>query len=486
MRGTHIHLALAVSVVLSISSCGTEARPVEASQKLKIYYFWSTAGDPHQHSSIKTGVEKAKLDGRIKDLEKGPVEIQGVRDPDTAEEAIAKARELRRSPETLAVIGHTYSGTTWSALPIYAEAGIPVIVTNATSPYLFHKHGERDVPNIDFAQLNANPASGPRFTNAFRLIASDTPDQASAIQLTIRELKKGGPEPLAPAKVMLICDETSHYNAKVYSKPMCDYLEHETTHRDLAGRDDQLPDYTIVSSRSVDLDHADLWGLITAIHAASARYIVLVGYNELAEEVIQGLTERASSASKPASQYTFIMTDAAFGSKFSSELDIYFTSPSRPHHNDKNCDSSEPPKETDSQPGPNLPQARTNVSTKNRGEKEVPETAEALAYDAVIILAESVGNCRSHLDRSCVLGDLRGRQGSLRGRCGFYDLHEGELQNANYYVYSNHDRNAGKADPKWCARSQDQGLKPFGGACKEPDPQSPKQSKQPLVGEQHQ
>ncbi len=484
MPSSHVHLAfVALAAALCTNSCGTEAKPAETSQKLKIYYFWTTAGDPNQHSSIRTGVEKSKLSKHIQELEKGPVEITGIQDPDTVEEAIAKAHELRRSPDTLAVIGHTYSGTTWSTLPVYAEAGIPVIVTNATSPYLFHEHGERDEPNIDFAKLNANPA-GPRFTNAFRLIASDTPDQASAIQLTIRKLQSDDARPgvpQEPARVMLICDETSHYNTKVYSKPMCDYLEHETTHRDLAR--ERPPDYTIIGSRTIDLDHADLWGLITEIHATDPQYIVLIGYNELALDVIQGLTERAAPSSYPA-RYKFIMTDAALGSRlrFPSKLHIYITSPARPHEN-ANCNSSEPGEGTQPDPATSGTSTRKNDGIVARKKAlAAPETAEAFAYDAVMILAESVAICqgKNHLDRSCVLEDLRGRQGGLRGNCEFYDLHEGELQNANYYVYSNErDHKSGEPSsyPKWCARSQDETLKPFGAACKEPH--------QSVVGEQH-
>ncbi len=469
-------LAPVLTLLLTGLSCGPESKPAEGPRKLKIYYFWNTSGDPNQHSSIKTGVEKAKEDPRIKELENGPIDFKGLPDPESSDDAIAQAHELRRSPDTLAVIGHTYSGTTWSLLPAYAEAGIPVIVTNATSPYLFHEHGEKDEPNVDPAKLKAENA-GSHFSNAFRLIASDIPDQANAIQLTIRALQSKGSEAnrhSGPARVMLICDETSRYNTKVYSKPMCDYLARDAMHRNVPGRK-HPHDYSIVSSRSVDLDHADLWGLITEIHATDPQYIVLIGYSQLALDVIQGLTERATPSSAPKSRYKFIMTDAAFGSRrrFPQDLDIFITSPARPH-SDSNCNSSEVHKNSDTQ------------AAASTSESAVPETTEAFAYDAVMILADSVSNCRDkhQLDRNCVLEDLRERQGNLSGSCGFYDLHEGELQNANYYVYSNRRSKGSEPDPnpKWCARSQDEALIPFGGACGEPTPQ---ESSRRVVGGQH-
>jgi hypothetical protein len=94
-----------------------------------------------------------------------------------------------------------------------------------------------------------------------------------------------------------------------------------------------------------------------------------------------------------------------------------------------------------------------------------------MAYDAVMILADSIENCRrdrGHLSRSCVLDDLRRRQGNLHGVCDrYYDLHDGEVQSAYYYVYSNsHPKNPEVSpSPKWCARSQDVELKLFGAAC---------------------
>ena len=460
-----------------MASCGGEARPNDRQKpsKLKIYYLWNTAGDPHQHSSIKTGVEKALANKDIEKHFEGKVEFESQSDPDTKEEAIAFAAGLRRSPETLAVIGHTYSGTTWSTLPIFADAGIPVLMPNATSPYLLFEHRERDEPNFNVApqqgelgrceepgcffvrsDTNAPPA---RFHNAWRLIPSDVPDQVTAVQLTIREL--GASEGKKVPQVMLICDQTTHSAANVYSKPMCDYLELFNSHHKGSKVE---PDYKIVSNRGIDLDHGDLWGLVTEIRAANPDDIVLVGYSELARDVLKGLAERdmAGNGKGPARPYRFIMTDGAFGDTLRTvnpNAQIYFTSPAHPHK-ESACNATDPAETTGS--------AKTSPSDQKadpKGRDTVPETAEGLAYDSVLILARAVDHCAGQLDRACVLDFLRSQQ-NLTGECESYDFHAGERQHAAYYVYAESDRQPGVTfEPKWCARSDDTNLRPYESAC---------------------
>jgi ABC-type branched-subunit amino acid transport system substrate-binding protein len=266
---------------------------------------------------------------------------------------------------------------------------------------------------------------------------------------------------------MLICDETTHSGAKVYSKPMCDYLEHFGTHHDHLATHD--PDYVIVSSRAINLDLGDLWGLITEIHAADPDYIVLVGYSELARDILQGLAERGSTGRK---RYKFIMTDGAFTDDLQKlqpkpDAEIYFTSPAHPHKQD-DCNSSillkkaKQGAETDDKLDSPKPDGKRN-------NPPVPETAEAFAFDSVLILARAVENCRGHISRSCVLKFLQ-RQQILIGRCESYDLHQGERQYANYYVYSESEKER-PLQPKWCAQSEDARLKPYPESCREGEQQ---------------
>jgi len=469
MRTQHVPFALVFSALVVLTTCSKESHtPADPQDKLlKIYYLWTASGDPHQHSSIKTGVEKAKNKDEIRKLIEGKVTIEARVDPDTKEEAIALAQELRRNPGTLAVIGNTYSGTTWATLPIFADAGIPVFVTNATSPYLFMRHAAHDKPNLELARGETGEMSqcerpdcyfeppgvaghSDGFHNALRLVPADVPDQVSAIQLTINQpkgagQKKKGSKPNVP-RVMLICDQTGHNGAGVYSKPMCDYLERFTTHQDL--RKERNPDYKVVSSRNIDLDHGDLWGLVTEIRAAHPDYIVLVGYDELARDVLQGLAERDPKG------YKFIITDGAFSDtlrEINPHAEIYFTSPAHPHKKVE-CDSVE---------GLSV----TSPSDREKEAQKVPETTDAFAYDSVAILANAVNSCSGRLDRACLL-DFFARNQNLTATCETYDFHDGERQHAAYYVYSEKLRKKGVTfEPEWCAKSEDQELSLYSAAC---------------------
>jgi ABC-type branched-subunit amino acid transport system substrate-binding protein len=506
MPSLSARLVFACLAVAFLTSCGTEVRPDESAKKqdhtLKIYYLWTTDGDPHQHSYLKAGVESAY---QLQDMKLllGDVAVVPLLDPVTKNEAIALAQKLRSSPDTLAVIGNQYSGTTWVTLPIFADAGIPVMVPGATSPYLFFEHRETDEPNLDLArtgELDEERCEEPdcyfvrpgtnqsvdRFHNAFRLVPADVPDQVSAIQLTIRklrELKEGSSaEPTKrpdepPPTVMLICDQTTHNNAGVYSRPMCDYLQRFTSHRDLIAGRQMQPDYRIVSSRNFNLDHGDLMGLVTAIRAATPDYIVLVGYNELAWPILQALKERDDldpkmrddldpKTKKHKRKRTFIMSDGAFSDntpeKLSQFADIYFTYFSHPHHEQDKC--HEKTKGRDEV----RVVAEDKGATPRKAEQPVAETAEAFAYDAVLILARGVKHCNDHLDRACLL-DFLTRQQNLTGRYEHYDFHLGERQHAAYYVYAEGQRQKGATlQPKWYATSEDDGLRPYVDGCTGP------------------
>lgn len=496
MQTPSFKIALACCLVL-LTACGPQVssnRTPAEDHKLKVYYLWSTAGDPNQHSAIETGVTKALRDDAVNRMFGERVEFVSWPESGGSDEAMALAHELRRKPDTLAIIGPTFSGSTWSALPVYGDAGIPVMVTTASSPYLFFKHGEHESPSLDLdigddehphiSFVKPGTKQPPdRYKNAFRLIPSDIPDQVSAIQLTIRKLNDDEKLPRDhPPHVMLICDLTIHSGASVYSKPMCDYLERVNVHRDNPGRETKTRDYMVVSSRGIDLDHGDLWGLVTEIHAVHPDYIVLVGYAELARDVLQGLAERHfASQSRP---YTFIMTDGAFSllqrlrplanpteKVTAPSAKVYLTASTRPHQ-PHDCDSSEEIQKTKIV-DPSATQPKTNDAPAQ--EQKVPESGEAFAFDSVVILGQAVESCKDHLDRLCVLHFLQ-RQQILRGRCETYDLHEGERQHAYYYVYAavyEADRQepvgAGNQQliPKWCAKGDDDGLKLYTETCTE-------------------
>ena len=401
---------------------------------LKIELFWSDADSQQQYSPIKAGAEAATKTATFQQVEKH-IRLDEREDPDSPEAAARVARSLRLDPSVLAVVGHSNSGTTRAALPYYAEAGIPILMPAATSPYLL----DRMVGREPWSNINSvlSDTTRQQFSNAFRLIPSDVPDQVHAIELTIQELnvlrcesRTKQPETctsessaqLYKPKVMVICDTTKRTGAGVYTKPMCDSI-----------RDGQrfMKFRSIASYRAFDIDSNDVHGLVTEIHAVKPDYVVLLGYPELARDVLEELKERSANAQEMSND-VFIMSEACltedllpFGAS------IYVTSPY------------------------NFAQTKTCSN-----QLSVPKgggTYESYAFDAVIILAEAVESClqKETLGRACVRQYLESNN-YLRGECEEYHIDRGERQDAPYHVYSACN---GNLRARWSAKTHDSELR---------------------------
>jgi ABC-type branched-subunit amino acid transport system substrate-binding protein len=407
--------------------------------KLKIKYFWAPSDSDHHYSSVRSAIEAAQDSSEFKRVDRY-VELSEYKDSGSQEDAIREARILRRSPDILAVIGHPRSGATLAALPFYAQAGIPVLIPSATSPYLLYKHGEGEIPEFSAMRPDIEP---PRFANAFRLTPSDIPDQAHALELTIRQL--GKERGIKTPKVMLICDSTGGMRSSTYSTPMCDYLASE------AG---DAYDFAITVSRNVDLEKGNISGVITEIHAEDPNFIVLVGYQELARALLEELRERADrdTPHKKMDKYTLIMPDACLTNDlidFGAE--IYVTSPMNPQRAAA-CTSARGEAYTDA-----LKLERTNEKVVDN----IPETDEGFVYDSVLILAAAVDDCNQagDLNRACLLRYLNKHHSNLLGACESYDIEQGERQNAYYYVYAQHiDSKRKEMRPRWFTRKEDHEL----------------------------
>jgi hypothetical protein len=326
-----------------------------------------------------------------------------------------------------------------------------------------YRHKFDQVPEIDVSKPDR---SAPRYSNAFRLPPSDVPDQVHAIKLAIRKLKSDVPlHDGLRAKVMLVCDVTAHYRADVYTKPMCDSLS-----ADANGE----TEYKIASSRKIDLDSGDIWGLITELHAVDPDFVVLIGYQELARDILQELTERSSTSKKLVSRYRFIMTEDCLHDEilkfFTNPKNLYVTSPVAPTKQDSRAKSNTTvPKVSDTGTLERDVQRRRCDGMKEKIEKmrteqgvlHVENTDEGYAYDSVLILTSAVKKCQEmhSLNRGCVLDYLKENQQKLQGACETYHLDDGERQNAFYYVYSI-NASTRRFTPKWEARQEDSQLNP--------------------------
>lgn len=397
---------------------------------LKIKVFGSPSDSEQHYSATLAGAYIAQETKIFKDLN-GSIVLDPVEDAHSTTEAVNLARTIRESPDVLAVLGHSYSGTTRAALPFYDEAGIPVLLTTATSPYVMYKFDEHQ-PWPSLKELEDKNSPYPRFANAFRLVPSDVPAQVNAIEAATRRLMRLSPgKPNAPTneratrrkKVMLICDVTKRNGSDVYTKPMCDSIKEETDPKR------SIASY-IASAREMDLDSGDIWGLVTEIHAVDPDYIVLIGYPELARVLLEELKERAAGVNQKMSHYTFVMSEACLTNDLLGfGANIFVTSPINGEEV-RQCLST-------------LPHALSDAS-----EKKIPLTSEAFAYDAVVILATAAMDCkqRGTLDRQCVKTYLQEKGDGLQGGCERYDIGRGERRNAAYHVYA---ACGGKLQPRW-------------------------------------
>jgi len=463
-------LAVAAVLILFSTSCGEhpENEPQKPINKLKVEYFWSTASNTYGYASIKAGVRAALEETEKEKAENSEafrlldyVQFEDREDPESQEKAEEIARRIRRDPDVLAIIGHAASGTTFAALPHYAEAGIPVLITSATSPYLLYRHRfELNTTSLSTSELGDSRA---KFSNAFRLIPSDVPDQAHAMELTIKDRSKSRPvaKPKKKARVLLICDGTKGSGAQIYSKPICDYLAEPGNRKegnfDVVGR--------------TDIDKLEVSSILPEIHATHPDFIVVASYSSLARLVLQVWVEDKEKRSKAAeSDPEFIMSDACLSSvllKF--DANIFVTYPMNPDHirectsRDRYLNGIDCQKQMQLNPSltkcsdlresndQQLANTKAPDTFKNKQlEPGIPETDEMFGYDSVLILKQAVKECvaEQDLNRGCVTRYLTQHHDDLKGICETYRVEHGDRQNAYYYVYKNsHDRVEEKS--KW-------------------------------------
>lgn len=398
-------------LLASVPSCSTGDWHSEApapNEKLKIEVFWSDSGN-----NSKVAAKAAEATEAFQEVA-DKVKVDPVQDPDTPEEALKIAEGIRSDAHVLAVIGHTRSGNTRTALPFYADAGIPVLMPNATSPYALYRFPEAESwPAVD--ELGKNEVYA-RYQNAFRLPPSDVPDQVEAMRAATKKLaelerqtvQNGKPKNL---KAMIVCETTKRIGSDFYTRPMCDAL-----------RRSQDSDFRalIAGYREIDLDSGDIWGLVTEIHAIHPELIIFLGYPEFARNLMQELKERP--ADTPISKFTFLLSDACLTPELTQfGARVYVTSPIT----------------SDDALQCNTPEAkllRENIQ-KEEPDKTEP-TDETYTFDAVMILAAAVKSCEQRLSRRCVLQYLETNHSQLMGACAKYQLDGGERQNASYEVYS--------------------------------------------------
>ncbi|MGC9399185.1 MAG: branched-chain amino acid ABC transporter substrate-binding protein [Anaerolineae bacterium] len=144
MRSRMLWIFAALVVVLSLTACGASEYEctdawgcveIKAGETIKIGYVGPTTGDYSAFGiDITRGAELAVADHpQVKgfDVELVVEDTQG-----TPEQGAAVANKLASDPRVVGIVGHTFSGSTEVAIPIYEDAGIVMVSPSATNPTL--------------------------------------------------------------------------------------------------------------------------------------------------------------------------------------------------------------------------------------------------------------------------------------------------------------------------------------------------------------
>ena len=143
MRKRAALIVVSMAVILVLSGCAAKYECADAwgcaefekGQTIKVGYVGPMTGDYSAFGTdISRGAELAlKGQPAVKDFE---IELLIEDTQGTPEQGAAVANKFAADPKVVAVNGHTFSGSTEVAIPIYGDAGIVMMAPSATNPTL--------------------------------------------------------------------------------------------------------------------------------------------------------------------------------------------------------------------------------------------------------------------------------------------------------------------------------------------------------------
>jgi ABC-type branched-subunit amino acid transport system substrate-binding protein len=310
------------------------------------------------------------------------------------------ARRIQSNPKVLAVIGHTTSPATRAAAHIYAEAGIPLLMPIATSPYAVLPPDTED--------------QAKRLRNSFRLAPSDDRVQGPAVAIVASQL----------GRHCLLLGDTSSPAISEYSAPLFKYLQMRLDQLGILSRD-----------LTMQGNNTNILSLASTIHTPHPDVIIFCGYGSTAAELLDALRKEYSDADTE-DRPKIILTD---GCKIGSRLDttgfeVFLTFPLPP--------TLVPTKQLriskiSQTPIPKAPS--TDMEFLNEViTKQGVDSYQMYAYDAMLMIGEAVKACSNagSISRDCVREHLNQLE-NFPGASLIYSMKAGENVLAKYYVYSN-------------------------------------------------
>jgi ABC-type branched-subunit amino acid transport system substrate-binding protein len=309
------------------------------------------------------------------------VKLEGRDDVADSRRSIEIAREIRKDPRVLAVIGHATSESTKAAVEIYDSVGIPLFMPIATSPKVMQSaNGEH------------------RYTHAFRLPPSDDKAQAPAVAYMARKLNS--------RRIALIQDLTS--GAQGYSETLTNSV------RPL------LASESIVYFGYANRGGPNLVEIASSIRSNAPDLIVFCGYGSTAIELLNAL--RDAYAEQPvAERPKLLLTDGCLVTELNASGFITFVT--FPHATIR---------------PPVTPEDRADIQAIRAvfGSRDY-YSYEVFGYDAMLILGEAIKSCMpSGINRSCVTRSFD-RPEAFIGMLGAYDFEDGENTLSSYDILYN-------------------------------------------------
>jgi len=331
-----------------------------------------------QGVDMQQGVDAAFMKSPLTERLRSLVELKYFIDAGAIGDAEKIALMLQADPRVVAVIGHATSGSTRRAAPYYAEAGIPLLMPIATSPWV-RILGEPDAPT-------------GRLKSCFRLPPADDRAQAPAVALFAKRHLKA-------EKCYVLRDRTK--DTLDYAEPLSSAVRRLMK--------DGLSGPTEEAQRNSSLAE-----LARSARHQGADLIIFCGYGTAANELLGELREAFKGQNPP---IKIVLTDGCMIHDLdTTELEVYVTFPLPPLMH-------------------GAPSGADFGILANVVEKLDRYSYQLYGYDAVLMLAHACNELRTtDVSRDGLMQKLHS-MAQFVGARSTYSFVEGDNVQSWYYVY---------------------------------------------------
>lgn len=328
---------------------------------------------------VKAAYDKSPQLDRLRTL----CELRGYEDGSLEDEAEKIGREIALDAQVLAVVGHAASATTRRAAWLYSQAGIPLIMPIATSPYAVYPPSSKAVPSN-------------RLRNCFRLPPSDDKVQAPTLAYVAEERLKS-------QRAYMLGDVSE--GARGYSEPLYGQLE-------------SLLGDLLIDKQQIDRKSANFQEIAGNIRAQAPDLVIFCGYGSTATLILSALRREYLDVDITKRPRILLTDGSRVKDLNTSGFDVYLTFPLPDIKYFEDCKS------------PDFGIVRDAVPPQG------DQSFQIYGYDAMLMISKALEQCRDQeVSRDCVRRSL-GRLPLFTGStCLQYFFADGDNSLSEYYVY---------------------------------------------------